>query len=344
MKRGDLWTGLERAREQLDEAPLPAGLKQRLSERTHARTAAGPSRRPLRATAVALATVCAASLAIVWLQQAPAPAPTIPGMTLEHARSLTWELETDGTLSLLSGAATLHIAEEGVRIETTAPVRLLASRNVLLLREGRVRLTVEPRGADRSPFRVEVSHGRIEVLGTTFDVVQHEDGGTVTLHEGRIRFVALDERTRALSPGETLSWPLPQEPEPESLPPVAVQAPVERPPPREKKRPKPEPPAPVEDELFEQLESLRAAGSLRDAAALISRALDTPREPPLEAADRERLSFELGTLLGNHLDDRAGACARWTAHQQAFPDGRYRAEVERAQRAHGCDTPEGNAP
>ena len=55
-------------------------------------------------------------------------------------------------------------------------------------------------------------------------------------------------------------------------------------------------------------------------------------------ATRERLSFELGSLLTYQLHDVKRACAHWDAHRRAYGNGRYDAEVRAAAERLACES------
>jgi transmembrane sensor len=53
---------------------------------------------------------------------------------------------------------------------------------------------------------------------------------------------------------------------------------------------------------------------------------------------RERLSFELGSLLTHQLHDARRACAHWAWHERSFRGGIYRDEVARSRDALKCES------
>lgn len=195
-----------------------------------------------------------------------------------------------------------------------------------------------PRAA---PAAVLVSHGAIEIMGTAFTVVQEPAGGRVALREGSIRFQAADGRVVSLRPGEVLAWPLPP-PAPLASPTPAAPAP---PPALVPRSPAARPPAafaapaaaatlppPAADlALLDRIDELRSRRQFESAARALRRAIPVQPEPM-----RERLSFELGSLLTHQIGDARRACAHWARHDLRYPDGRYRNEVARARRGLGC--------
>lgn len=189
-----------------------------------------------------------------------------------------------------------------------------------------------------TPVRVKVSHGVIEVRGTRFTITQRATDGEVTLHEGSIAFIFTDGSTELLKPGQTLRWPRviaapPFDPEPAPAPvPAPEPAPAPAPAPDASSAPTPvvrRPPVtdagPVltAEAVLDRLAALRSQGAWGQAVVELEAALAAP----LPVATKERLSFELGSILSDHLDDRRRACQRWQLHGKLFPRGRYAAEV-----------------
>jgi transmembrane sensor len=77
---------------------------------------------------------------------------------------------------------------------------------------------------------------------------------------------------------------------------------------------------------------LRSRREYEAAARQLRQALRT--QPP---ATRERLSFELGSLLTYQLRDARRACAHWAWHRGQYAPGRYQAEVQRAMASLQCE-------
>jgi hypothetical protein len=268
-------------------------------------------------------------------------------------------------LAVTGGAATLVLlGREPWPVAAPAPIALpagvhleSASANLILAEEragvrivrGRADLVVTKRPPLAEPVRVAVSHGTIEVRGTRFTVEQGERGGRVTLHEGAIRFLP-DVREAVwidLAPGQSLEWPRPA---PIASDPAGAagadeeEARARRPPAASSAqrvattaRPEAPPPAAEAAEplelLLERIATLRSRGLFAEAVRELSRAVgrgDYPR------AARDRLSYELGSLLSYQLGDRDRACAHWRAHTRTFGAGRYGREVAQASGALGC--------
>jgi transmembrane sensor len=272
------------------------------------------------------------------------------------------------------GAARLVDDSGGITIEAGEGATLLREQHGLRVLQGEVVLEVRRRRPDEAAAVVLVSHGAIEVLGTRFTVIQSTAGGTVALHEGSIRFRAQDGQVRTLEPGQSLSWPLqplaaavepaqpPQPeaglPEPPAVTPgeLAARTPAEAAPAPgpEPRRPvarqgspgaqtAPAPPAPVplgEDEvasLIDDVNTLRRLGRYAEAASRLEGGL----AHPLPSRTQERLTAELGSILTWNLRDAPRACKVWQAHRSLWPQSSYQPEIERAEAALGCSSPDG---
>lgn len=244
-----------------------------------------------------------------------------------------------GLVAIERGAATLVDPRSGLSIETVGPVSLRREAHGVRLVRGRIDVTAAHRPRSAAPATILVSHGAIEVMGTSFTVVQDRAGGRVALRDGNIRFRTGDGTVVGLRPGEALDWPLPPAvPLPSSLPapptppramtPAAARAPTAA---SAAARPA------ADEALLDHVEELRSRGQFEQAARALRRALSAPSSPM-----REQLSFELGSLLTHQIRDGRRACAQWAWHYRHFPDGRYRDEVARARGALACRVrPEG---
>jgi transmembrane sensor len=89
------------------------------------------------------------------------------------------------------------------------------------------------------------------------------------------------------------------------------------------------------DEILRELEVLRGRREFEQAARHLEAAM---RKQP--AATRERLSFELGSLLTYQLKDAQRACAHWARHERQFRRGRYAEAVQRARGTLSCQAGE----
>lgn len=266
------------------------------------------------------------------------PREALGGFQLVSAsRDLTTRQHAED-LELEKGQATLVDAESGITVRNQGPLVLRHESGGLRIVRGGAELSVTPRPKGSAPAVVRVSDGVIEVLGTHFTVQQWEGGGTVTLHEGSIRFVpARGGAEVRLHPGQSLKWPLPEEPVvPGPMPPInepPASAPLSHGPRPSRAKPAGEPKTPrlSAEEFLREVDVLRSRKDFEAAARLLEEGLRT--QPP---AMRELLSFELGSLLTHQLRDPRRACAHWARHERQFVRGRYEAEVSQAQAALDC--------
>lgn len=323
----DLREGLKRAAEELDAASPSQAMDARLRARLEA---------PARVRWWVAAGAVAAVLVLFILG---ARERSIGGFSIVEQQGLEGEAR-EGVVHLAQGSAVLAVRVEGLELRVTAPAELQRVDPGARLLRGSAEISVEKRLGGRAPLRVLVSDGAIEVLGTKFLVVQEEQGGHVTLHEGSIRFAASDGRVRMVKPGETLSWPLPAEvtvvPEVLPVPPEPVApAPVMAQRPRHGAVAAPAP-APIHyvdaDDLLRQVDTLRSRGEFAEAVRYLTHGLTRELKP----GTRERFSFELGIILTDQMHDSAKACAHWKKHAAAFGEGRYGVEVQRASARAGC--------
>ncbi|MGQ0504399.1 MAG: FecR domain-containing protein [Myxococcaceae bacterium] len=227
-------------------------------------------------------------------------------------------------VEITAGEATLLDRITGVEVRNEGPTALRRDLSGVRIVRGKARLQVQKRHKGTSPAIIFVSDGSIEVMGTQFTVTQKEyGGGQVTLHEGAIRFRPLRGTPVDLLPGQTLTWPLPEAmavpappPEPAAPTPLAPSSPGR---------------ARSADELLQEVEVLRGRGEYETAARKLSEGL---RSQPVST--RERLSFELGSILTHQIQDASRACAHWRRHTRQYSGGRYRQDVKRAQSALDC--------
>lgn len=326
----DLREGLKRAAEELDAASPSQAMDARLRARLEA-----PAR-VRRWVAVGAAGAVAAVLALFIFGVRER---SIGGFSIVEQQGLEGEAR-EGVVHLAQGSAVLAVRAEGLEVRVTAPAELQRVDPGARVLRGSAEISVEKRGG-RAPLRVLVSDGAIEVLGTKFLVVQEEQGGHVTLHEGSIRFAANDGRVRMVKPGETLSWPLPAEvtvvPEVLPVPPEPVApAPVMAQRPRHLVVAAAPASAPIHyvdaDDLLRQVDTLRSRGEFAEAVRYLTHGLTRELKP----GTRERFSFELGIILTDQMHDSAKACAHWKKHASAFGEGRYGVEVQRASARAGC--------
>jgi transmembrane sensor len=264
---------------------------------------------------------------------------------IRRSRDLEARVES-GLIQVERGAVTLADPTSGITIEAGDQAALRRDAGGVRVVRGRFDFVVAHRRTGAPPAIVFVSHGAIEVMGTAFTVVQGTAGGEVRLREGSIRFRGSGGAVVPLRPGESLSWPLPAPAasagEAEMVPARPPTTPERVAPPPEATRAASSPSRPASrspsaaaprsaEELLDHIEELRSRHQYAAAARALRDAI--PTQPP---STRERLSFELGSLLTHQLRDPARACAHWRWHQGQFDGGRYREEVARAERALGC--------
>lgn len=321
----------EEAARQAEGIPLGARREvwARLERLSHRRST--PPARPRRAMTIAAAvavTVAGFAVAVVALR------PVARLGELEVAsRSGDLAARVEGGLVVIEGgAATLVDRPSGLSIQTVGPVSLRREAQGVRLARGRIDVTAAHRPPAAAPATIFVSHGAIEVMGTAFTVVQEPTRGQVVLREGAIRFRSTEGAVLSLRPGETLAWPLP--PAASSPPPTLVPSPAPARAPAAPRAPVLAPVTsrpPTDEELLEHVEELRSRGRFEQAARALRRALVGRPNPT-----RERLSFELGSLLTHQIADARRACAQWAWHERHFPDGRYQHEVASARAALAC--------
>lgn len=329
MKPDEFGDELRALDQEFEARGMPADVDARLRARLER-----PSRRspwlPL-----ALATVAAAVLAFVLLRE---PA-TVGGLVVEQSSGFSARFE-DRIISVKQGTATLRDVELAAALTVEPGVQVERSISGAKVHHGVVRFEVARLSSRAAGYSVSVSHGVIEVMGTSFVIQQDADSGSVRLLEGSIRFIAPDGRIVTLAPGDTLQWP---------LPPVALEAPTPSEPAVEKPRVAPRPPPPhveakpVEpvtqpapfssDAVLARVAGLRSRRAYEEAVQVLNTAL---QEAPT-AATRERLGFELGSLLTHQLHDVPRACAFWSTFRREHPHGRYEEELTSTVANLGCE-------
>ena len=243
--------------------------------------------------------------------------------------------EVDGDALELSGACQAVTVEPSMRIQTVEAAALGMQRRRVELQRGSALFDVDPVVGD--PVRVAVPGGEIVVIGTRFRVVIHEQGGQVELYEGKLEFHAEGGRVTRIEAGQQFAFGRepPREATPAARtpePPTAVPVPA----PTVKRRPAPSPvakaPLPSAAPIIEEVQQLRRRGEYERAASRLREALQE-RWPPRTA---DVLSYELGTILARHLDDRDRACTHWRQHLKRFSATRYRRQVVDSVDALGC--------
>lgn len=245
----------------------------------------------------------------------------------------------DGAVRVDADSLELVDDERKLRVTASAGTTLKREASGVRLVQGEGVFQVAKQPQRPEPVRVLVSGGAIEVRGTRFTVTQGTDGkGHVTLEEGAIDFRFPSGRVKVIAPGETVHWPE----EPDALTPLPDLPP---PPPRVVDTPKPAPRSPANWTEFDR--RLRSEATLRRVMALrqegrwaecvdeLERALELP-DAAYGPGTRERLSWELGSVLTWQTRDVDAACWHWTIHLKMYPRGRYTLEVTRALSALEC--------
>ena len=257
---------------------------------------------------------------------------------ISHSSDLRLSVDTQhAALRVERGTCTLRVRDWG-RVSLRAGSSLGQTEGGLEFLRGAADFQVDKRAPGTGSTFVRGPQGAIEITGTRFSVIQGDSGGSVHLDEGAIRFHSVDGRVVALAPGESLSWP---------LPPLDDPAPPSSTAPSRAAAAVPAtliPPAVPKDtndsSIVERIAALRAEGRYRKLAEELAVVLARERRP----LTRERLSFELGSVLSYHLYDGARACAHWAAHERAFPGGHYAQEVSDARTILHCDGQGGASP
>lgn len=350
MSRPDLRAELEREDEVRHQRGLPPGARARIWSRVNATIEQrSRGRRWLRPIAlVPVAGVVAIAL-VLWLQARPR---AVPGFAVEQqSKDCALRVLAD-RIRIDEGQATLTVEDMGISFENRGPVVVRREPDGVRVLEGRAEFRVQHRPRGVRPAVVLVSGGAIQVMGTKFTVEQRDARGSVTLHEGAIRFQPLKGEPVLIHPGETLRWPLQTSDAAEPAPaaPALPEATSTQPDTRAKQvrpirtRAAPNvasrnPNPPDLEQVLHEIEVLRSRGEFEQAAQQLESAL---REQP--RGTREILSFELGSLLTNQLKDRNRACAQWARHQRAFRGGRYADEVDLARKRLHCDSPDERKP
>jgi transmembrane sensor len=323
MTRPDFRAALERADLAIGRVALSPEADLRIRHRLQEQRA--PKARRWLLPTVAM-SACAALALVFWFR----PSPRLSRLLVTHA-STDFVAHVEGEqLRIDRGSARLFDAAWGVTLDNRGPLVLRVAAEGVRIERGQVEVGVDKRRAGAPPARVFVSHGTIAVMGTHFTIEQNEDAGRVALHDGAITFTRLDGATLSVRPGETVEWPL-RAPEPALVPAPQRVAPV---PVRSPASVRPAAEHFDLDQVLERVASLRSRGRYEEGVEQLASALS--HEP--SAATKERLSFELGSLLTYQLHDAKRACAHWAAHRRAYERGRYDAEVHTATQHLACES------
>jgi transmembrane sensor len=345
MTRRDFKRAIAAAKTELGRIEMPTPAAARVLRNVKRRGRGGPA---LALGGLALAGACAAIFVVVGRGRhgAPPMAPAVMAARLPAGFETvggTPDLQLDvagagTTIAVRRGSCTLRVHAWGaVTLRAGAAFRPIDGG--VELSRGEADFVVDKRPPGAAATFVRGPQGTIEITGTRFTVIQRSDGGTVRLDEGAIRFRAPDGRTVALVPGQSLSWPLPPAASPRVTKTVRASMRATRAAPafRQAERTAPVDPS---EALVDRIAALRAERRYDEVTRELRAALVGEARP----LTRERLSFELGSVLSYHLLDREAACAHWAGHRRAFAAGRYEQEVADIEKVLRCTPPAGGGP
>jgi transmembrane sensor len=345
MSRRDFEAGLRAADHLMTELGVPVEVDLRLRRRLQEVEQGGPRRRARWVPIAATASIVIAAATVLFIVSPPTltrvhhTSASIGGLDVVRPTSdLRSSVGANQLVDIETGGCTLVDADRGISLVVTSPVRVRKDADGVRVARGTVDVRVEKRRSGLEPVRILVSGGLIEVMGTRFTVEQGEASGRVRLHDGAIRFRSGDGRVVDLHPGDSLAWPLPAPPravEESARDAASPRAPIAT----TKKAQRDRATAPSisatefarSEELLERIAVMRSRGQYRQAVQELSDGLDEKLAP----AARERLSFELGSLLTYQLRDGKG-CRHWDDHVDRFPAGRYDEEIRQAREHLGC--------
>lgn len=250
----------------------------------------------------------ALAVAVLWLQRAEQVA--VP--------EIANECQLDSAASALRlpercGSSVVNVEGDEWSLEGGAQVARIA--NGARVERGRVGFHVRHR--ERGNFRVQVSHGEVQVIGTRFVVEQQGDRGTVAVSEGVIEFVWRDGTRERVAAGQTLSWPraavasVTNAPSvPERVAPDRVDASTNEP--ANERMPSAD-----LDAVMGRLLQLRSQKRFPEAVTLLR---GTLAARGLGAIARERISYELGLAIEASGE---ASCEHWQRHVERFGSARH---------------------
>lgn len=273
-----------------------------------------------------------------WVWQGPEPkAHSVAGFAVQLSEGAT-VAEVAGTVVVSRGDCVL--TDEDVVLNVSKDTQVRRNTEGIKLVTGKVTVSARHRRKQERPLRFLVSGGTVEVMGTRFTLIDDGTRGELMLHEGVVRFISHSGDITELRAGETIEWP-PKRAANTRLPEPQV---VPEPPPSpvvEKPTVVPEPERDLDkkakrvvktarsktpddlDEVLEHVAELRNRGEHEAAIAELRRASGTVRDPKT----RERLSFEIGSVLTHQMKQPERACEHWRKHSQMFRAGRYAQEI-----------------
>ncbi len=266
-------------------------------------------------------------------------------------------VETKGEKSWYRGACQLDFAALSVAMSADAALVQIEQRVELI--EGRARFSVRKVEAGQPSVAIAVPGGRIEVLGTEFEVTLGDEEGAIMLYEGLIRFTSEGKPAVNMQPGDRIVWrwdvgdvaaasqstaSLDEAKEPAAVVPSVPKPPSGVPP---ALVPRPELPSVAPPKLSSDAGPARPADGppraesqprptldstdpvarilelkMRGEFARALQTLDRTVSAGVGAHTAEVLSFERGVLLEKIDEQRA--CEQFRRHQQRFSQGRYR--------------------
>lgn len=223
------------------------------------------------------------------------------------------------------GPVVIALGDDSVQMLSRGAIK--RSRGAIRMIQGRARFQVKPRRRTQRRFRVLVSHGMIEALGTAFEVNQRRDDGQLRVTSGVVRFLYRDNTQVRVEAGEEIRWPRQKA----SEQPPAGEGSIKE---KSEQRRRPRALGPRDpDTLLKRYTQLVSQRRYNDAVILLRDAL---RDRRLPRDHQARWSFQLGVLLEDSLGRREAACRHWREYVTQFEQQRWKDEVqERLRRCQG---------
>jgi len=328
MSKPDLRVELQNEEAARHAQGMPSASRSRVWKRLSASVQPAPAFP--RPGVIVAGLACVAALAMVLLFIVPARPPgELNGFPVTHASEDLRASVVGADLEIQAGQVILRDEQQDMELSVVSPATLRREDRSVRLVRGTARFSVTPREPAKGLAVVLVSGGAIEVLGTQFTVEQGLESGQVAVSVGKIRFVPLSPgEPKFVSAGESLQWPMKTPP-----PVIATPSPMLTPVPEPELEPEQKRVAatPSVEEVLREVDVLRSRRQFERAARLLSRAMGgQPRYT------RERLSYELGSLMTHQLRDRKRACGHWRVHEREFRAGRYAEEISQARALLRC--------
>lgn len=328
MSKRSFRSALDEADRIIAGASLPKDADERIRRRLKEQQARVRAARMRVRSAVGACALAAGCVVLILLRR-PASIRQEPrqlgGLGMVHATAdLQTRVGPDQLVEIEKGTCTLVDRMRGTAWIVAAPASVRREEQGIRVVRGRVEVRAEKRTPQGGPALVFVSHGTIQVMGTRFTIEQRPDSGRVTLHEGAILFRSPLSRDVVLRPGESLDWPLSigAPPSRRGIPRAVAPPSV---PPERRADPAPSRTEPFNaKETLDRISVLRTRGLYEECASELAKALSLELAP----STRERLSFELGSILTYQLADPSRACTHWIEHRRRHRTGRYDAEIQ----------------